>query len=373
MKYFTIYQQIMQSEIKTAEYESYKNSTVGRTNEEWLAVLAALRYPRSHPREMLEMLEHEKFHISYEMLVRCLRSVNLDDPGKRCYICTQIEEAAGHLKKALDGSKKDAVAFADFASDMTERDNSRGKMYFKAKYLLVYLIWIDEDLRSQDYIQIGQCYGERYCERVVRQLKKEINRKLGVKEEKKSTRDVLQKTEAVLASTESSYELTGNDELAKLRFLNENYRNSLEMVQAMFDELTESVEESAEEAKKTAISDFFGKLNSPMYGSILDSLLVVEQNLANARKIGVKMPPQLMSLTIIFKQLIRFVKDSGIEPIEEVGREFESSYEDISLLNYVGAPYERDGEIKKLRVSTPGWKYGEIIISTPTVQEVAEE
>lgn len=256
---------------------------------------------------------------------------------------------------------------------MTERDNSRGKMYFKAKYLLVYLIWIDEDLRSQDYIQIGQCYGERYCERVVRQLKKEINRKLGVKEEKKSTRDVLQKTEAVLASTESSYELTGNDELAKLRFLNENYRNSLEMVQAMFDELTESVEESAEEAKKTAISDFFGKLNSPMYGSILDSLLVVEQNLANARKIGVKMPPQLMSLTIIFKQLIRFVKDSGIEPIEEVGREFEASYEDISLLNYVGAPYERDGEIKKLRVSTPGWKYGEIIISTPTVQEVAEE
>ena len=50
---------------------------------------------------------------------------------------------------------------------------------------------------------------------------------------------------------------------------------------------------------------------------------------------GVKMPPQLMSLTIIFKQLIRFVKDSGIEPIEEVGREFEASYEDISLLNYV--------------------------------------
>ena len=148
---------------------------------------------------------------------------------------------------------------------------------------------------------------------------------------------------------------------------------TIQRVQAMFDELTESVEESAEEAKKTAISDFFGKLNSPMYGSILDSLLVVEQNLANARKIGVKMPPQLMSLTIIFKQLIRFVKDSGIEPIEEVGREFEASYEDISLLNYVGAPYERDGEIKKLRVSTPGWKYGEIIISTPTVQEVAEE
>ena len=38
MKYFTVYQQIMQSEIKTAEYESYKNSTVGRTNEEWLAI-----------------------------------------------------------------------------------------------------------------------------------------------------------------------------------------------------------------------------------------------------------------------------------------------------------------------------------------------
>ena len=373
MKYFTIYQQIMQSELKTAEYESYKNSTIGRTNEEWLAILAALRYPKSHPREMWEMMEGEKYHIPYEMLIRCLRSVNLDDPGKRCYIHTQIKEAAEHLKKALDGSKNDAISFADFASDMTDRDHTSGKMYFKAKYLLVYLIWMDEEMKNREYEQIGQCYGERYCERVVRQLKKEINKKLGVKEEKKTTRDVLQKTEAVLASTESEYEMAGNDELAKLRFLNENYRNSLEMVQTMFDELTESVEESAEEAKRTAISDFFSKLNAPMYGNILDSLLVVEQNLANARKAGVKMPPQLMSLTIIFKQLIRFVKDSGIEPIEKVGREFEATYEEISLLNYVGTPYEREGEVKKLRVATPGWKYGEIIISTPTVQEMEEE
>lgn len=373
MKYFTIYEQIMQSEIKTAEHENYKNYTTGRVNDEWIAILAALRYPKSHPREMMEKIEKENKQISYETLLRCLRSVNLDDPGKRCYICAQIEQAAKHLKGALDGNKDDAEAFADFASDMTERDNAKGKMYFKAKYLIVYLIWMDEEMSNPEYVQIGRCYGERYCERVIRQLKKEISRTLGIKEEKKSARDVLQKTEAVLASTERDYEVAGSDELAKLRFLNENYRNSLEMVQSMFDELKESVEESAEEAKKVAISDFFSRLNSPIYGNILDSLLVVEQNLANARKAGVKMPPQLMSLTIIFKQLIRFVKDSGIEPMEELGREFDAAYEDISLLNYVGEPYERDGEKKRLRVSTPGWRYGDVIIATPTVQEVKEE
>ena len=27
-------------------------------------------------------------------------------------------------------------------------------------------------------------------------------------------------------------------------------------------------------------------------------------------------------------------------------------------------PYEKDGEIKKLKVSTPGWKYRDVIIST---------
>ena len=374
MKYLTIYEQIMQSELKTAEYESYKNNAVGRINDEWLAILAALRYPKSHPREMMERMK-EEFDISYEMLIRCLRSVNLDDPGKRCYICAQIEKAAEDLKGALRGEKESAIAFADFTSNMTERDNMRGKMYFKAKYLLVYLIWMDDELANREYTLIARCYGERYCERVLRQLKKEINRNLGVKEEKKTAKDVLQKTEAVLASTERDYDVSGtdSDELAKLRFLNENYRNSLEMVQAMFDELKESVEESAEEAKKVAVSDFFGKLNSPAYGSILDSLLVVEKNLAQARKEGIKMPPQLMSLTIIFKQLIRFVKDSGIEPIEEVGREFEAVYEEISLLNYIGEPYERDEEVKKLRVSTPGWKYGDMVISTPTVQEVTEE
>ncbi len=374
MKYFTIYEQIMQSELKTAEYESYKNNAVGRINDEWLAILVALRYPKSHPREMMERIEEKKeFQISYEMLIRCLRSVNLDDPGKRCYILPQIEEAAENLKKALNGDKETAQEFAEFASNMTERDNARGKMYFKAKYLLVYLIWMDEEMKNMQYAQIARCYGERYCERVIRQLKKEINRQLGIKEEKKTAKDVLQKTEAVLASTERDYDMTGSDELARLRFLNENYRNSLEMVQSMFDELKESVEESAEEAKKVAISDFFGKLNSPAYGNLLDNLLVVEKNLANARKEGIKLPPQLMSLGIIFKQLIRFVKDSGIEPIETVGREFHAAYEDISLLNYVGEPYEKDGEIKKLKVSTPGWRYGDVIISTPTVQEILEE
>ena len=344
MKYFTIYEQIMQSELKTAEYESYKNNAVGRINDEWLAILVALRYPKSHPREMMERIEEKKeFQISYEMLIRCLRSVNLDDPGKRCYILPQIEEAAENLKKALNGDKEAAQEFAEFASNMTERDNARGKMYFKAKYLLVYLIWMDEEMKNMQYAQIARCYGERYCERVIRQLKKEINRQLGIKEEKKTAKDVLQKTEAVLASTERDYDMTGSDELARLRFLNENYRNSLEMVQSMFD------------------------------GNLLDNLLVVEKNLANARKEGIKLPPQLMSLGIIFKQLIRFVKDSGIEPIETVGREFHAAYEDISLLNYVGEPYEKDGEIKKLKVSTPGWRYGDVIISTPTVQEILEE
>lgn len=374
MKYFTIYEQIMQSELKTAEYESYKNVATGRINDEWMAILMALRYPKNHPREMMEMIEGDKrFKISYENLIKCLRSVNLDDPVKRGYICPQIEQTAKHLKGALNGNREDALAFADFASEMTERDNTRGKMYFKAKYLLVYLIWIDEDLHNEAYAQIARCYGERYCERVIRQLRKEINRQLGVKEERKTAKDVLQKTEAVLASTEDDYEIAGSDELAKLRFLNENYRNSLEMVQSMFDELKESVEESAEEAKKVEISDFFGKLNSPAYGNILDNLLTVEKNLANARKAGVKMPPQFMSLTIIFKQLIRFVKDSGIEPIEEIGREFDAAYEDTALFIYDGTPYEKDGEIKKLKVLTPGWKYGDVIISTPTVQEVIEE
>ena len=83
--------------------------------------------------------------------------------------------------------------------------------------------------------------------------------------------------------------------------------------------------------------------------------------------------PQLLPLTIVFKQLSKFIRDSGITAIDTTGREFSAEAEELAEYTYIGDPFSYAGEKKKVTVEKPGWKYGNIIISLPTVREKEEQ
>lgn len=51
----------------------------------------------------------------------------------------------------------------------------------------------------------------------------------------------------------------------------------------MFDELWETLDENAEEAKRTAILSFYSMMNSEKYGNLLDSVEFVEKTLAELK------------------------------------------------------------------------------------------
>lgn len=238
--------------------------------------------------------------------------------------------------------------------------------------MVIFMIMADPDLKDDKYLPVAFTFGARYCDRLLRNLRGRLLKNSGMRRKRKSAKDVLQETEHVLSESAKAEGMASGDKYEQLQFKYDNCRNSLELVQAILDELNETIDETAAEAKDAAIASFYTSMNSESYGHLLDSIELVDRRLAALKENKVKIPPQVLPLTIVFKQLLRFIKDSGIHPLDSTGREFMAEAEELSRYTYIGEPFSYEGEKKSVTVEKPGWKYGNTIISLPTVREKEE-
>ena len=371
-----IYKDVMQKELASAKEQLKKEKTPG-LSAEWSAIYGSLKYPDQHPRLAYQQMQKDIKDgkaITYDAYLDALRSINMDSEEKRRYVINLVNQGVGFLKKALDGDREAISQYSDFTENLEPRDRKNRKMFFIGKYMVVFLILMDPDLKSDEYMPIVRSFGARYCDRLLRNIRDRLLKEYGMRRRKKTARDVLQKTEkAIHESNEVASGFTAENELEQLRFMNNNYRNSLELVQAMLDELNETIDETAADAKNAAIASFYSNMNSEEYGNLLDSLELVERRLAAIKEQKVKIPPQVLPMTIVFKQLLRFVRDCGISPIDTTGREFSTEVEDLADYTYIGEAYTKPGEIKTVVVERPGWKFEDTVISLPTVREKEEE
>ncbi len=382
MKHEKILRDVMQRELMTAR-EQLKRSAgkEARTSMEWVGIYGSLRYPEEHPRVAYKLILEERERrpglfpgISYDEYWDALRGSNLDGVEKRKYIQGVVEEGVDYLKKALDGDPAAMEKYAAFTEDLTYTDRFNRKLFFVGKYTVIFLILMDPDLGSQDYVPIAKSFGARYCDRLLRDIRNGLLKEYGMKRQRKSARDVLQRTEKAIVESETlASGFRAENELDQLRFMNNNYRNSLELVQAMLDELNVTIDETAADARNGAIASFYTTMNSEEYGHLLDSLELVERRLASLKEQKVKIPPQLLPMTIVFKQLLRFVKDCGIAPMDTTGREFVTEVEGLAQYTYIGAAYSQPGQKKTVVVERPGWRFGDTILSLPTVREKEED
>ncbi len=375
MKHEQILQDVLQKNLLTAN-EQLKE-VHGKQSMEWAAIYGSLLYPGKHPREAYEQLQKtfvREYSISYGDYRDVLRNVNLDNEERRNYVIDLVGQGITLLKRALDGDKNAIEKYAAFTEDLAPRDRKNHKMFFIGKYMVAFLILIDPDLKNDTYRPIVITFGARYCDRLLRNIRDRLLKEYGMSRRKRSARDVLQKTEkALLESTEAAVEFTAGGELERLRFENNNYKSSLEVVQSTLDELNETIDETAADAKNAAITSFYATMNSDKYGNLLDSIELVERRLAVLKEQKVKVPPQLMPLTIVFKQLLRFIKECGITPIDVTGREFTTEVEGLADYTYIGEAYSKEGEQKTVVVERPGWKFGDTVITLPTVREKEDE
>ena len=146
---------------------------------------------------------------------------------------------------------------------------------------------------------------------------------------------------------------------------------SLERTNTMLQDLQDEFEEQLAAAKVKELTDFFTKLNSEKYGSILDELLVVRKGVDELRKKNYELPIEINGLLIMVKKMIQFVRDSHIEPIMKINSLKEVTVADIEFCNYEGTPFESADDCKIVKVVSPGWIYKdkEIQISRPKIKE----
>ena len=376
MKYGRIYQTVMEEELKIAE-EQLKEYKKGRNKStyEWITVYGSLVYPGLHPHEVYDKLQDifiKESGISYDDYCNLLHSSNLNNEEKRRYVLSVVESGITLLKKALDGDKESILKFSEFTETLERRDRKNGRYYFIGKYMIVFMLFIDPEFKSNRYQLVACTFGARYCNKLLRNIRNRLIKENGLTRKKKSARDVLIETENVLSESAKAEGMAVGDEYEQLQFKYINCKNSLELVQAMLDELNETVDETAAEAKKAAIVSFYTSMNSDIYGHLLDSIELVDRRLVLLKENKVKVVPQLLPLTIVFKQLSNFIKDSGIVPIDTTGREFFAEVEELAKYTYIGTPFSADDQKKKVIVEKPGWKYGNVVISLPTVREKEE-
>ncbi|MDO5520661.1 MAG: nucleotide exchange factor GrpE [bacterium] len=307
-------------------------------------------------------LETEDFH-------KILCKLCLDSHKKREIIFKRVKDAADHLFLLLEG---DAEAFAEWKS-YTERfiEKVDRKKYWKAKCTLVYIFLIDSRFKQPHLQVIGEEFSENGSQFLLNQITKRFARIYGLKT---STNDVINTTKDVFVQVKQTEEAgLLKDKDAQIEALQNQldiYKNAMEVLETMLDEIKENAEESLEEEKQSVIRQFFISLNSLEYGNILDTLQTAKVVFDENRIDLMKNQPHLMPMAMITRQLSTFIRGYGIRPIEKVGTEFEAAVDAIENMNYEGEAFVDDEEVKKLKIKTSGWKYKDMIISVPTVTEI---
>lgn len=208
------------------------------------------------------------------------------------------------------------------------------------------------------------------AKRIISDIKYEIGYLQGLRKKRKDTAELLDSFKQVV---EDSTELDENEEesLESIKLERDQYKKSLQFIQKSLNELSENLEEETQNMVAEQIKEFFVSLNSAKYGNFLDKIPLTEELLRSIRKneIETEIPQEIKRVLMFIKLVIKFVKDQGITPIDEVNRVFEGTAEEIAEMDYVGEEFI-DDEVKKMRVIAPGYKYKNLIISIPKVEEV---
>lgn len=160
--------------------------------------------------------------------------------------------------------------------------------------------------------------------------------------------------------------------LETLKLENEQLKSSLNLCERNFEKTLETMEDEVNNAISDRLKDFFIALNSAQYGNFLDKMPLIEETLKNIRKNKEQKPSQdINRILISVKNIIKFLKDQGITPIREVNSIFEGDADDIDEMDYIGDEFIGE-ETKLLKIVSPGYRYEDIVISIPKVEEVKE-
>ncbi len=152
---------------------------------------------------------------------------------------------------------------------------------------------------------------------------------------------------------------------------NRQLSSSLEIANSLLKDLQEDFDRQLLDAKEVEMTQFFSAMNSEKNGRILDLLFKIRKGVDELRVRKFEIPDELDGALILIKNLIRFVRNYNINPIEKPGSRFEANASRVESCVYIGSPFENEEETKTVVVASPGWVISDkdIIISKPVLKE----
>lgn len=162
------------------------------------------------------------------------------------------------------------------------------------------------------------------------------------------------------------------EKVLKLESYIKELRNSLEIITFEKEQLEEKSLKEKENNIFTAEKEFFIKLNSKENNYFMDNFKLSQLKLKKLASKNYEIPLELESLIITLKSFSKFLRMNKIQEIANIGDVIDINLNESFDYNYYGSEFLDETMKKKVRIETSGWKYGNIVISKPTIREVTE-
>ena len=325
-----------------------------------------------------EVLLNEENYFEKEHIILMMRKFGLNSQERRDEYKRKSNELFKLFLEMCDGSKEAYFEFCEKYEDYVFSRKEGGNFILK-RFIPLGLVlrivgekenYLDSEIEFRKKIKFLRYYE---ANDIMTEIKYEVAKLLGIRK-KKNTKDILDNVKVLIednGSDEDSKEdsVKEIETLESIKLERDQYKSSLLLIQRTFDELREKIQEETDNAVNEQIKEFFVSLNSGKYGNFLDKIPLTEELLKDIRKNNIEIPQEVKRVLMFIKSIIKFIKDTGIVPIREMGSIFTGTAEDIAEMDYIGNEFG-EGEVKELKVIAPGYKYKDIIISIPKVEEV---
>lgn len=321
-------------------------------------------------REMVNGFEREQVR-------RISQKTGVNNDERKSEYKRRVKELTELVLKMIDGDieayKEFLKKYEEYAFDKEEIKN-KGMQKFIPMGIMISLSRNQENPLNLKNIDKMNLKNLNYitARHMVSNIRYEVGCLLGLRKRRKDTTELIDSFKQIVEDS-AEIEEEVEESLESIKLERDQYKSSLKLIQKSLDELSEKLKEETQNIASEQIRDFFVSLNSAKYGNFLDKIPLTEELLKDIRKNDkdFDIPQEVKRVLIFIKSVIKFIKDQGITPMQEINRVFEGTAEDIAEMDYVGEEFI-DDEVKKLRVIAPGYKYKDLIISIPKVEEVDE-
>lgn len=150
---------------------------------------------------------------------------------------------------------------------------------------------------------------------------------------------------------------------------NLNVKSCKKIVEDLFkfqdmQRLKETTQELEESSEAKELINLFKDLNSRKTDYLLDRLAFLVKELESDETKEKEM--------FLLKNLFKFFRSVGLNPIKKYGDNFEVTLKDIQDGEYIGEPFE-ELEKKEVNFERLGWRYGRVQISPIVYKEIKKE